>query len=321
MTDRPTSSVWVGVDVVVGAVWLALAWLAVLLSLPAPFRGVAAAPLVFVLPGYALQLGLFAGRTPPATLERALLSVALSVAGTIAVGLALGGTAGITAAGSLLGLSALTFGGFAVAVARAPDRAFAPPDRFPSSVSNPLPSAEVFRTDDAPPAARIVWGVVVFAGVAGLLATGFLFAVHQPLGGATLALGSEDGSWNGSTAAVSAGGPVRVLLTHSYPGNRSFVVVALLQRPDGAALTTERRLDRFEVELALDERWSHVHRPDVDASQRGRLTYRLYRGSEATGDPRTTAHLWLGPEGGRTTANTAAPTRPSPSVTSEVESQ
>jgi len=311
MTDRPTSSVSIGFDVVAGTAWLALAWSVVTLSLPAPVRGLVVAPLLLVVPGYAVQLGLFAGRRSPTGLERALLSVALSVAGSIAVGLALGATVGVTAVGSLACLSTLTLVGFAVAVARSPDRAFAlayPRTARPTALSTGLPTPATVGTETDSLASQTVWTVAVVAGVGGLLAAGFLLGVAQPPGSATLSLAPESGSWNGSTTGVTAGDPVRVSLSHSYPGTRSFVVVAVLQRPDGDGFTRVRGLDRYQVTLGAGERWSRVHRPDLDSTERVRLTYRLYRGDAATGDPRTDVHLWFGP-GNATDATSATPAR------------
>jgi hypothetical protein len=250
-------------------------------------------------------------------LERVVVSIALSVTGAIAVGLALGVTFGITAFGSLFGLSVLTVGGFAVAVVRDPTRELGLGTR--REVWNPVRAASGLMptTDDdiaaegssaegSSAVGRTVGALVVLVGVGGLLATVFLFGVHHPPGGATLELGPADGSWNGSTTDVEAGDSIRVSLTHSYPDRRSFVVVAVLQETGGDSLDDVRELDRFPVELEPGERWSRVHDPSIDGDRHLRLTYRLYSGSETTGDPRTNAHFWFG--SGNTSTATSDPT-------------
>jgi len=322
MTDRPTDSRWAGGDVLAGLGWLVFAWLVVALPFgTGPVRAVVVAPLLFVLPGYALQAALFTGGSDLTVLERVVVSIALSVTGAIAVGLALGVTFGVTAVGSLLGLSALTVGGFAVAVVRDPTRELALGVR--REVWNPVQAASglIPATGDVSAAGsstekssaagssavgRTIGALVVLVGVGGLLATAFLFGVHQPPGGATLELGPAGGSWNGSTTDVGTGDSIRLSLTHSYPDRRSFVVVAVLQETGGDGLDDVRELDRFLVELEPGKRWSRVHDPSIDGDRRLRLTYRLYSGSETTGNPRTNAHLWFGP--GNTSTATANPT-------------
>jgi hypothetical protein len=137
--------------------------------------------------------------------------------------------------------------------------------------------------------------LVLLVGVGGILVAAFLFGIHQPPGGATLEIGPAGGPWNGSTTDVETGDPIRVSLTHSYPDRRSFVVVAVLQRTGTDGVDDIRELDRFPVDLDPGERWSRVHDPSTDGDRRVRLTYRLYSGGVATGDPRTNAHLWFGP--------------------------
>jgi hypothetical protein len=312
MTDRPTSPRWIGTDVLVGLGWLALTWSVVALSPGAErVRALVVAPVLFVVPGYALQAALFADSPGLTGLERVVVSVALSVAGAVAVGLALGVTVGITAVGSLLGLSVLTVGGFALAVARDSNRELTvtarhdgyAPVRHASSL---IPSPGGAPTEESTPVSRTVGALIVFVGGIGILVTVFLFGIHQPPGSATLALGPAEGPWNGSTTGIDAGDPIRVSLTHSYPDRRSFVVVAVLQHTGPDGVTDVRELEQIPVELDSGERWSRVRDPSIDGDRRVRLTYRLYSGTAATGEPRTNAHLWFGPT--NTSTATTTPT-------------
>ena len=73
-------------DLLAVAILAAVGLIAALAPLPNPLRAILAAPLVLMLPGYPLSVGLFPARSFPAA-ERALLTFVLSIAGCVLPGL------------------------------------------------------------------------------------------------------------------------------------------------------------------------------------------------------------------------------------------
>jgi uncharacterized membrane protein len=300
-----------------------------------PIRALFGLAVALFVPGYAILAALFPRDTSP-VVDRAGLSVGVSVVVTITVGFALGvtpiGLGRDTTVGALSGVAFVAIGVATVRRTRADHPTTRSHDTTEQHASTDLATV----ITDAPAAltrSPVTNGLIALAlvgttaaivalllGPAGSVPTEVYFA-----GNATTVQVE-----NGSTAtAVQADGSLPVAVVNHADHAREYTLVVSLQRvADGTRsrsvpvnVTEERELRRIHNTVGADGEW--VARPTIDPKNTtgdrldprdgtgGRLVVRVYEGN-STGDPLHSLHLWLSPDDGssRSTAETKQGNRP-----------
>jgi uncharacterized membrane protein len=273
-----------------------------------PLRFALAAPLLFVLPGYAVVCALFPTADGLDRLERAALALPASLAVLVAVGLVLSATGvGLVAPTVVSTLSAVVVGG-GLATALRRDRT-AVDGSLGEVLGGDRPSAfDGLRAlpdrlgRDAETAATLV---LVVAAALATVAVGLGVAVPPETGGHdSLHLLTE-----GADGALVAGGYPETLargesatlvvgVDNEFDEARTYTVVVLVERLAGDTVVERTELDRLSGRVGPGERWTRRHRvTPPTAGEDLRLSYLLFVGDPPAdptrADARHATHIWV----------------------------
>lgn len=294
---------------------------------------VAAAVLLFFLPGYAVVAALYPGAPPDVDddahghggivlSERIALSFGASVAAVAILGLVawqvgswMTGTAstgtGITRGATLLLLTLLVIVGCVVAAVRRLKRP--PSDRFSLSAADLIDAGRNTVAGGETKTDRLL--SVALAGSV-LLAAGALgYAVAVPVGAeqytsATLLTEADDGELvaGGYPSDLTAGESTELILElGNHEGvDTTYTAVVQVEQVDAAGadetVTAARELDRLSMAVPAGETRTIPHEIATDLTgERLRLSYYVYRG-DAPADPSASSayrhvYLWVSVEG------------------------
>lgn len=288
----------------------------------APLRIALGLPLLGFLPGYAVVAALFprkrraesertndsenAGTATPSgirdrgvdAVERAALSVGLSVAIVPLSGLALDYLVGIRLLPVVATVTGLTL--FAAAVAAARRARLPPADRFSVPYRGWIATARS-ETVDSRSRADVFLSALVVLGLL-VAASSIVYAVSAPTqqtGGAELSLMTENESGElvaedyPETIDRAGDETLHVGVTHRDPDPQDYTLIVQIERveaaDDGGLRVLEReQLHRSEMTLDRGESWELGHAADPEMSgEELRLSYLLFEGDPPAEEDRT----------------------------------